>query len=374
VVGTSFISGSTGSISIVQYKANGSVDNTFGFQGKVLGEFEGGKFSANAVAIQSNGKIIVGGYFDHGKIDFALVRYNANGSLDKTFSQDGFVTTAISLSGVDKCWSIIVQPDGKILAAGSAGGTAINFSDFAVVRYNANGTLDNFFSLDGKQTTDFATNTDEARSIAIQPDGKIVVAGYTYNGTSYDFAVARYNTNGDPDNTFSTDGRQNTNFSNNNDYGMSMKIQVDGKIVVGGYSGKDSVKDNDFAIVRYNSNGTPDNTFSSDGKQLTTIDGVSADYCTSIIIEPGGKIIAGGYYLNSFLQFDFALVRYLSDGTPDNSFGVNSKTATDFAGTIDYGTSMAIGGDGKLVMAGYSNNDFAVARYNLTAIAFCKDS
>jgi uncharacterized delta-60 repeat protein len=377
VAGTSSTSGTNAKseLAIVQYKSNGKPDNNFGFQGKVLGEFEGGNFVARTAAVQTDGKIIVGGYFDiAGKHDFALVRYNADGSLDKTFSSDGFVTTKISLIGPDHCQALGIQPDGKIVAAGSSQdcllGSTFCKPDFAVVRYNADGTLDNFFSLDGKLTTDFASNADVINSVALQQDGKIVVAGYTYTGSHFDMAVARYNANGDPDNTFSGDGKLTTDFSSFDDFAQCVKIQADGKIVVGGYSGKTSVKDNDFALVRYNTNGTLDNLFSSDGKQTTTISGTSTDFCLSLAIEPGGNIIAGGYYINAQQQADFALVRYLSNGAGDNTFGTSSKVITDFASTNDFGTSIAIGSDGKLVMAGHSNNDFAVARYNLAAAAF----
>jgi uncharacterized delta-60 repeat protein len=370
VVGASFMFSTfiKTNLTIAQYNANGSIDNTFGFKGEVIGDFEGGDFTANAAAIQGNGKIVVGGYFYHGsKQDFALVRYNVNGTLDNTFSGDGFVNTTISLHGSDACNAVIIQPDGKILAGGTSSSCSTCATDFAVVRYNADGTMDNLFSVDGKLTTDFSTHQDVITSLALQQDGKIVAAGYTDNGSNNDFAVARYNANGDPDNTFSIDGKQTTGFISYNDFSRSVKIQADGKIVVGGYSGKSSVKDNDFALVRYNTNGTLDNTFSGDGKQTTTLDGTSEDYCSAITFGSGGTIIAGGYYLNTLNQHDFALVRYTSNGTPDNSFGTSGKITTDFANTDDYGGSITIGPNGKLVMAGYSNNDFAIARYNLVS-------
>ncbi len=371
LAGTSSLSGSDSKsdLALVQYNTDGTIDNSFGFQGKVLGEFEGGKFAANAVAIQPDDKIIVGGYFFNTKSYFALVRYNANGSLDATFDQDGIVTTNISGVGTDICHSIVVQPDGKILAAGFTQ-SCLNGcnTDFALVRYNTNGSLDNTFSGDGMLTTDFSSPTDVINSVALQPDGKIVVVGYTNNGSNNDIAIARYNADGTLDNTFSGDGKLTTGFGRNyDDYGQCVKIQADGKIIAGGYSGKTLVKDNDFVLVRYNTNGTLDNTFNSVGSVITTINGTSADYCTSIILEASGKIIAGGYYINAQGHADFALSRYLSNGKLDNTFGAASIVTTDFAFTDDYGTATAIGGDGKLVMAGYSNNDFAVARYNLAA-------
>jgi uncharacterized delta-60 repeat protein len=169
------------------------------------------------------------------------------------------------------------------------------------------------------------------------------------------------------DNSFSQDGKQNTDFSAYEDLGMSVKVSQDGKIIVGGYSGKASVKDNDFALASYNTDGTLNNAFSGNGKVNTSIDAGSEDYCNSIVIQADGSIVAGGYYLNSEAQYDFALIKYSSNGTIDNSFGYSGKVITDFLNTDDYGQSLVIGGDGKLVVAGESNGDFAVARYNLTA-------
>src|SRR5205085_520589 len=130
--------------------------------------------------------------------------------------------------------SVAVQNDGKIVVTGYANG------DFALARYNNDGSLDNTFSDDGKQTTDFASETDVAQSAVIQKDGRIVVAGYTWNGSDNDFALAMYNTDGSPDSTFSGDGKQTTAFNTDepflgsNDYGYSVVIQDDGKIMVAG--------------------------------------------------------------------------------------------------------------------------------------------
>ncbi len=352
---------------IIQYDSKGSLDPNFGFQGAVLGEFPGGNFTATTAAIQKDGKIIVGGYFEHGKTDFALARYNTDGSLDNSFNHDGFVTTAISPNAADYCYAIAVQPDdGKIIAAGAS--TICNTgcpTNFAIVRYNANGTPDNTFGTSGIVTTDFFSRSDYIRSIALR-DGKIVVAGYTDNGSNTDFALARYLPNGNLDYSFSVDGKLTTNVTGNSDYARSVRIQDDGKIVAGGYSYNGS--NYDFSLVRYNPDGTLDNSFSGDGKQTTGFNSTSQDYCTDIIIERGasGKIIAGGYS-NAAGNYDFALVRFLSNGTTDNSFSSNNgKVTINFSNSSDYGAALDIGTDGKLVMAGDANYDYAVARYLLT--------
>ena len=164
--------------------------------GKVTTAIGSSNDICNSIAIQSDGKIVAGGYSDNGtNNDFAVVRYNTNGSLDTTFNGTGKVTTAIGISG-DGCYSIAIQSDGKIVAGGySYNGTN---NDFAVVRYNTNGSLDTTFN-GGIITTPIGISGDVCLSIAIQSDGKIVAGGYSYNGANYDFAVVRYNTNGSLD-------------------------------------------------------------------------------------------------------------------------------------------------------------------------------
>ncbi|HEV3365524.1 MAG TPA: delta-60 repeat domain-containing protein, partial [Acidimicrobiia bacterium] len=162
------------------HAAAGDLDTSFGTGGKVTTDF-GGYEGASAVAVQSDGKIVVAGYTYGGVEDFAIARYNANGSLDTGFGDDGKVTT--DFGGYESA-SAIALADGKILVAGYTYG---GVEDFAIARYNFNGNLDTSFSGDGKATTDFG-GYESASAIAVS-DGKIVVAGYTYGGVE-DFAVA----------------------------------------------------------------------------------------------------------------------------------------------------------------------------------------
>ena len=317
---------------LVRYNSDGSID------GKLTTDV-GGYDVAYAVRVQPDGKVIVAGGGGNGS-DFTLVRYNGDGTLDLTFSDDGKLTT--DFGGYDCGYSITLQPDGKILAAGEGN------ADFAVARYNIDGTLDITFSDDGKLTTEFGGN-DGGYSITEQPDGKILVAGKG-NG---DFALARYNSNGTLDTTFSVDGKLTTDFGGNfggDDSGRSMILQPDGKIVVAGSS------DGNFALARYNTDGTLDTTFSDDGKLTTDFGG--DDYGNSVIIQSDGKIVVAGAS-NS----DFALARYHADGTLDTTFTGDGKLITDFSGD-DYGSSISVQPDGKITVAGESNGDFAVARYN----------
>jgi uncharacterized delta-60 repeat protein len=244
--------------------------------------------------------------------------YSQPGSLDLSFGSNGKVVTAIG-SGYDYGYSAAIQSDGKIVVAGYRYNGSND--DFALVRYNADGSLDNTFDSDGKVTTAIGSGSEEGFSVAIQIDGKIVVAGYSYNGLNHDFALVRYNADGSPDNTFDSDGKVTTAIGSGNDIAYSVAIQSDGKIVVAGESPNGS--DDDFALVRYNTDGSLDNTFDSDGKVTTAI-GSSTDDGQSVAIQSDGKILVAGYSYNGS-NGDFALVRYNADGSLDNTFDSDGK-------------------------------------------------
>ncbi|MES2835964.1 MAG: T9SS type A sorting domain-containing protein [Bacteroidota bacterium] len=280
------------------------------------------------------------------------------GRLDGSFSTDGVHTTDFYNSN-EIGNSIAVQSDGKIIVAGYSFNGSNN--DFALARYNKNGTLDITFSGDGKVTTDFSNNDDFGNSVAMQADGKIVVAGYS-TGTTSDFALSRYNTDGTLDNTFSIDGKLTTDFSNTDDKAYSIAIQADSKIVVVGYSVDSS---SDFAIARYNTNGTLDNTFSLDGINTTDFF-YGDDKSFSVAIQSDGNIVVAGYGTKT--NSDFAVARYNANGMLDNSFSEDGKTTTDITTSTDIGKSVAIQNDGKIVVGGYGFNttfDIALARYSV---------
>jgi uncharacterized delta-60 repeat protein len=342
------------------YAQSGSLDLSFDNDGKLTTAIGSG--SGYSAAIQSDGKIIMAGSSYNGSDnDFALVRYNADGSLDNTFDSDGKVTTAVGSSN-DIGYSVAIQSDGKIIMAGYS----YNGSNwkFALVRYNADGSLDNTFDSDGKLTTAIGNANDIGNSVAIQSDGKIVVAGGSNNGSDSDFALVRYNTDGSLDNSFDSDGKVTTAIGSSHDIGRSVSIQSDGKIVVAGVSYNGS--DYDFALVRYNADGSLDNSFDSDGK-VTTAFGSGDDQGYSAAIQSDGKIVVAGKSDNGS-DYDFALVRYNADGSLDNTFDSDGKATTDFGGYDDIGNSVAIQSDGKIVLTGWnyngSNYDFALVRYN----------
>lgn len=318
---------------VARYNSDGSADNTFDGDGRVVTNLGSGNDQALAVAVQPDGKIIAAGYFNNGSNnDFALVRYNTDGSLDNTFSGDGIATTAIGASG-DQINAIAIQPDGKIVAVGTA---FMANNDFAVARYNTDGTLDASFDGDGIVTTAVGASTDQAYGVVLQPDGKIVVVGSSSN----DFAVVRYNTDGSIDLTFDTDGKVTTPIGASTDIATGVALQTNGKIVVGGYANMGTV---DFAVARYNTDGSLDATFDGDGKTTTAI-GLSTDQANAIDIASDGKIILAGYS-NNGLNNDFALVRYNTDGSPDLTFGVGGEATFDlYTGAADAAAAAKISG------------------------------
>jgi uncharacterized delta-60 repeat protein len=304
--------------------------------------------------VQSDGKIVVAGRFYDPATDnedFALARYNTNGSLDKTFSGDGKQTTDFGSSD-DYARALAIQSDGKILVAGGVYDPASNNEDFGLARYTTSGLLDNSFDGDGKQTTDF-NYYDYANGVAIQSDGKIVVAGGVYDPAtgSNDFGLARYNTNGLLDDTFDGDGKQTTDFGSSYDYARALAIQSDGKIVVAGGVYDPATDSDDFALARYNTSGALDNTFSEDGKQTTDF-GNSYDYANAVAIQSDGKIVvAGGVYDPATGNEDFGLARYTTSGLPDDTFDEDGKQTTDFLGADNYANALAIGNN-KLYVSG----------------------
>ncbi|MBH8576028.1 DUF4347 domain-containing protein, partial [Nostocaceae cyanobacterium CENA369] len=328
---------SNNNFAVVRYNSDGTLDTSFDTDGKVTTNL-GSTDIAYSMAVQADGKILVAGKRGN---DFALVRYNSNGSLDTSFDTDGQVTTDIGNATSDTAYSITLQTDGKILVAGVSAG------NFAVVRYNSDGTLDNSFGSGGKVTTDIGNATsDTAYSITLQTDGKILLAGSSANN----FAVVRYNSDGTLDNSFGSSGKVTTNLGGT-DVAYSMVMQADGKFILAGK------RTSDFALVRYNSDGSLDTSFGSSGQVITDIGSGTSDTAYSVSVQPDGKILLAGSSANNF-----AVVRYNSDGTLDTNFNTTGKITTDIGGT-DIAYALTQQADGKIIVAGVSANNFAVARY-----------
>jgi len=359
---------------LVRYFPNGTLDASFDFDGKVSTDFAVTDEIANAVAIQADGKVVAAGYI--GSIfggDFALARYNADGSIDTTFDGDGKLTTDIQgLGNSDRVYGLAIQPDGKIVAAGSAAVTVndTTSSYFGLARYNADGSLDTSFDGDGKITTATSMEfTSLAYAVAIQTDGKITATGYSHNfGTWSDFTVVRYNPNGSLDASFGAGGIASADFSNTNEYAYAAAIQTDGKIIAAGYIFGPTSED--FALVRYNADGSLDTSFDGDGKTSNDVGYPTTSSAREVLVQADGKVVVAGDSFNGF-NGDFALIRYNTDGTRDASFGTGGKVLTDISSNIngDRANAAVIQADGKIVAAGQTylsaGSDFALVRYNV---------
>jgi uncharacterized delta-60 repeat protein len=337
--------------------ADGDLDPTFGSGGKEIIQVQPDvRDFAKAVAVQPDGKIIIGaelGDFSLNTNSAVLIRLNSDGSLDPSFGTGGKIIN----SGQRHVPALAIQPDGKIVTAGATSVQGINL-DFAVVRYNADGSLDQTFGNGGYAINGLGT----ANALILQPDGKIVIVGtvLVFREGS-DFVVARFNADGSADQTFGTGGRVQTSFTsglNSGDRAIWGALQTDGKIVVSGsISGVPSV------LVRYKGDGSVDPDFGLDGSVLNTNFGATA---SRVLVLPDGKIVVGGG--------SFVVGRYNPDGHIDHSFGSNGRSAGGFGSGNGALYGLALQADGKLLVAGSiyytstANSVFAIGRYNSSGI------
>jgi uncharacterized delta-60 repeat protein/uncharacterized repeat protein (TIGR01451 family) len=323
-----------------------------------------------ALALQPDGSIVVGGYAVNvsGNKDFALVRYNYDGSLDTTFGGGtGKVVTDFNGTS-DRIWGVTLQTDGKIVAVGETVSLVFpGTNDIAVARYNTNGTLDTSFGGTGKVTTDHGGGASNAAYGVAMSGTNIIVAGYEAVSGNNDFMVARYTTAGVLDPTFGTLGVTTTGFSGFNDVARAVALDNLGRIVLGGYANNGS--NDDFAVARYTTAGVLDAGFvAGAGKAAVDIfgGGGSADQAFALTVSQANNsiILAGSAYNNSTGNKDFALVRYSAAGA------LIATVTTDFGNSPDVAQAIAVQSDNKVVVAGFSRNstssdDFALARYTV---------
>ena len=362
LVGGYTYNGTDNDFALARYDSDGTLDTTFGSSGKTTTDFGYGSDLIRAITELDSGEILAAGYSDNGTdYDFALARYSSKGNLDTTFGSGGKTTTDFGY-GSDVAYTLTILDSGKILVAGYAYNG--NTYDFALARYDSDGTLDTTFGSSGKTTTDFGYGTDVAYALTVLDSGGILAGGYSDNGADSDFALARYDSDGTLDTTFGISGKTTTDFGYGTDVIFDLTVLANGKLLVGGSAHNGT--DDDFALARYDLDGTLDNTFGASGKTTTGF-GYGSDVILDLTALPDGKIVVVGYAYSSMNE-DFALARYHADGSLDISFGSGGKTTTDFSDSTDKGFEVAVRVDGKLVVAGYAYNgsdyDFALARYN----------
>jgi uncharacterized delta-60 repeat protein len=290
----------------------------------------------------------------------------APGDLDPTFGTDGKVITDFA-GHDDGSGGVAIQSDGKIVVAGfAATSDTPDTDDFALARYNNDGTLDTSFGTGGKVTTDFGAADDVARKVALQADGKIVVVGLHLNGTESAFALARYTTSGKLDQSFGQGGKVLTTFPGMpaNERSRFIVIQVDQKILIGGNVGTNQATGPDFALARYNPDGSLDQTF-GDGGLVTTNISSTLDNAWAAVVQSSGKIVVGGFSLifdvsTQTSTSEFSLVRYKSNGTVDTTFGTDGTgvVLTEFSGDQANIVDLALGADESIIALGTDVPDF----------------
>ncbi|MFZ1043449.1 MAG: hypothetical protein WCA79_15275 [Anaerolineales bacterium] len=359
---------------LTRYNSDGTLDTAFGMNGVVT---ISGINQGKGVVIQTDGKILVTGNPTNSRVEFGVARLNSNGSLDTSFGTNGIASHSIDPnSNFDpgNVRFVALQSDGKILVAGEEILVCCNVSTlFQVIRYNSNGSLDRVYEND-------SGNENDITALVIQPDGKILLAGNSYDGNApgYRMAFVRLNPDFTYDSTLDGGGPLPTDFGNVGFYDYSIALQSDGKIVAVGqlgctFSGSCPTPGYKFALARFNSNGSTDTTFGTNG-MITNNFSLMADLTNdpgseqlkNIVVQPDGKLIVG---LDTFdgSHYHFLLARFNSNGSLDTSFGTNGEIATSFGTSDDHLHCIILQPDGKIIAAGSTNNGtntgIALARY-----------
>jgi uncharacterized delta-60 repeat protein len=340
--------------------AQPELDISFNGTGRVTTDFSSGYDIVYGALVQADDKIVaVGTYSENiNRAYFALTRYNTNGTLDTSFGDNGRVLTDFDTTAADQgVFAAALQPDGKILATGFVSFMPPGPGAIATARYNPNGSLDTTFGTGGKVETAVVNHINEARAIAVGQDGKIVVAGYYFGpNQNYQTVIVRYDANGGSGGiTTDTRGFQlgESNIAN------GVAIQPDGKIVTaGGYSsGQSGSAGSDLTMLRLTPSGAYDTTFVGGGRLLVPSPGVN-EALSAVAVQPDGRIVAAGGSNGSLL-----VMRFNADGSPDTTFNLSGRVTTAMGGNSQ-ATGLIVRPNGKIVVSGLSGADFAVACYN----------
>jgi uncharacterized delta-60 repeat protein len=349
------------SFALRRFNPDGTLDATFGDAGKVTTTFpfqQSSTAEIRSLALQPDGKILAGGYsrktLDNGSEVFTIVRYNPDGTLDTSFGTDGkFISNyGVSCQGN----RMVIAPDGKIILAGFQWRfNNIGTLSVMVARYNSNGTVDTSFDTDGYTTTTLLDWNTTVTGLQVQPDGKVIIAGRTTTGSN--FGMVRYNIDGSLDTSFGTNGLVTTSVGASSSYIHSIELLPDGRILAGGTASNGT--DADFALARYNTDGSLDTSFDGDGKVLTPV-GSGEEALREIVVQPDGRIVAVGSS-NNGTNADFSFVRWNIDGSVDTTFGTNGKTIVNL-GSTETASGLTLDPLGRATFAGRSNNALVTGR------------
>ncbi|MEW6270278.1 MAG: hypothetical protein AB1689_13385 [Thermodesulfobacteriota bacterium] len=324
----------------------GALDPGFGAGGKAAAHLAGDD-AAQAVALTDDGRIVVAGHARSAAgQDAALARFTADGVLDPSFGDGG--RALADLGGDDAAYGVAVQSDGAVVVAGTTAAGGGPGADFAVVRLDASGTLDAAFAGRGRARVDFAGGDDHARALALAPDGRVVVAGWTRRGRRTRLALARLTRDGEPDPSFGGAGRVEGGSGASDDRAHAVALQPDGRIVVAGTQGSD------LLVARFLADGTPDRTFGRSGS--VTIDAGGDDAAHAVAVADGGALVVAG--ASSTGDGSRAvLARLRGDGARDARFGADGVATFAVAGGPSVARGVVLQRDGRIVVAGFAGRD-----------------
>jgi len=339
---------------------SGTPDVDFSTDGQVETSPTAFMNNGRALVIQTDDKIIVGGQNETASgtdVEWIFIRYNTDGGLDTSFGTAGITEKdwgAVSLN--EEIRGLALQPNGKIVGAGVAVGAD---DDFGVVRLNTDGTLDTTFDSDGFLNTDISGNNDEAEDLVIQSNGKILLAGKTHNGTDFDVALTRYESNGFLDTSFGTGGIVKNIIGGLNEEIHGIVLLTSQKILIAGGDGFDVI------ILKLDTDGSLDTTFDLDGWLIIDLGATNMDLARDIILTSSGQFYICGEVDNG-IDTDILVARFNSDGTLDTAFDIDGKAIIDITGN-DIAFALIEQPDGKIVVAGQANGglQYEVIRFNV---------
>ncbi len=292
---------------VQRYRPNGTLEAGFANAGTALTGF-GRRFQgATAVAIAPGGRIVVAGSTSNGITSrSALARYLTDGRLDRSFGDDGRLTIDVSPSA-EQFTDVAIQPDGRIVAVGWAEVSLVPV--FSAVRSTTDGRLDPAFARDGIARIDVAPGADRGRAAALQADGKLVIVGGVSGGGRDEWGVVRLGPHGRLDPTFGGHGKLVTDFGPGFDEANAVAVQGNGKLLVAGRIREDDRPKDDVGLLRLKPGGGHDRTFAAGGRALTDVAGGS-DAARDLVIASNGKIVVTGEATVDRMR-RFVVARYL---------------------------------------------------------------
>jgi uncharacterized delta-60 repeat protein len=364
-VGTSYTPSWSAVIEVTRYLPSGAFDPSFGIGGH-YNYSTGIETGANKCIIKDDGKILICGYTtDYATYSLLILQLNANGTPDPTFGANGVVKTQTN-SGEKNAFAMAIQDDGKILLAGYAVNNDYRNAPI-VLRFSAAGVLDASFGTNGVATVPVTESDNDFSAIAVQSDGKIVAAGHISNGLSwFSLLVARFNSNGNLDAGYGTGGVINLNLGNVDDEFYDVQLTANDEAILTGFTVSQSDLKYHLLLMKFDNGGYPSISFGLDG--YTIWGDVPYTFGDAMVLQPDGKILVAGSTGDlAPNNNDWALWRFNADGNIDASFGTNGVVTTEFFGNADEALGIALHED-KIVVAGKTRNadnklDFAVARY-----------